>query len=291
MRDKDNSRLILDMRKHEIDVFHEFGRYNYVNVQTVLLPHTHPDMLEICYLAKGSQEYFVNENAFKLYGGDVFISFPNEVHGTGNAPEEKGLLYWMILKQPEEGKEYLGLHFSEAKVLFNRLLLLPTRLFRGNIECERLLQSIIRTYFQNRDVLTKIELNNLLVSFLLHIIHSGEKKQTRVYSERITEIIQYIDDNLFDTLDLEDLADKCNLSVSRFKHLFKEETGIPPAEYIIRKKVEKAQELIEKQEQSIKDIAYDLGFSSPAYFSTVFKQYNGYSPTSLKVKKKNPANL
>ena len=139
--------------------------------------------------------------------------------------------------------------------------------------------------------MTKIELNNLLVSFLLHIIHSGEKKQTRVYSERITEIIQYIDDNLFDTLDLEDLADKCNLSVSRFKHLFKEETGIPPAEYIIRKKVEKAQELIEKQEQSIKDIAYDLGFSSPAYFSTVFKQYNGYSPTSLKVKKKNPANL
>lgn len=291
MRDKTISRLILDMEKHDINVFHEFGRYNYVNAQRVLLPHTHPGMLEICYLAKGSQEYFVGEDTFKLYGGDVFISFPNEVHGTGNVPEEKGLLYWMILKQPEEGKEYLGLHFAEAKVLFNKLLKLPLRLFKGDIECERLLQGVIRTYFKNKDILTKMELNNLLVSFLLHIIHSGEKKQARVYSERITEIIQYIDDNLFDTLDLEDLANKCNLSVSRFKHLFKEETGIPPAEYIIRKKVEKAQGLIEKQELSIKDIAYDLGFSSPAYFSTVFKQYNGYSPTSLKAKKKNPANI
>lgn len=286
MRDRDISRLILDMEKHDIDVFYEFGRYNYVNAQTVLLPHSHPGMLEICYLAKGSQEYFVGEDTFKLYGGDVFVSFPDEVHGTGSAPEEKGLLYWMILKRPEEGKEYLGLHFSEAKVLFERLLLLPTRLFKGDIECERLLQGVIRTYFQTKDILTRMELNNLLVSFLLHIIHSGEKKQTRSYSKRITEMIHYIDDNLFDTLDLEDLADKCNLSVSRFKHLFKEETGIPPAEYIIRKKVEKAQELIEKQELSIKDIAYDLGFSSPAYFSTVFKQYNGYSPTSLKVDKK-----
>lgn len=285
MKDKNSSRLILDMEKHDIDVFYEFGRYNYVNAQTVLLPHTHPDMLEICYLAKGSQEYLVGEDTFKMYGGDVFISFPNEVHGTGNTPEEKGLLYWMILKQPEEGKEYLGLHYPEAKALFDRLLKLPARLFKGDAECEHLLQSIVRTYFKEKDTLNKMELNNLLVSYLLHIVHSGEKKQARTYSERITEIIQYIDENLFDTLDLEDLADRCNLSVSRFKHLFKEETGIPPAEYIIRKKVEKAQKLLEEQELSIKDIAYDLGFSSPAYFSTVFKQYNGYSPTSLQKKK------
>lgn len=288
MRDKEISRLILDMKRHDIDVFDEFGRYNYVNAQTVLLPHSHPGMLEICYLAKGSQEYFVGEETFRLYGGDVFISFPDEVHGTGNVPEEKGVLYWMILKQPEEGKEYLGLSFSEAKVLFNRLLQLPSRLFKGHTECEHLLRGIVRTYFRNKEALTKMELNNLLVAFLLHIIHCGETKQTRAHSERVTEIIHYIEDNLFETFDLEDLADKCNLSVSRFKHLFKEETGIPPAEYIIRKKVEKAQELIEEQELSIKNIAYDLGFSSPAYFSTVFKQYNGYSPTLHKRDKKSP---
>lgn len=286
MKNKDICRLILDMKRHDINVFDEFGRYNYVNAQTILPTHTHPGMIEICYLAKGSQEYFVGEETFKLYGGDVFVSFPDEVHGTGNVPEEKGTLYWMVLKRPEEGKDYLGLSFADAEELFNRLLRLPERLFKGRTECERLLQSIIRIYFRNRDALTKMELNNQLVAFLLHIIHTGEKTQTRAYSSRITEIIHYIDDNLFDILDLEDLADKCNLSVSRFKHLFKEETGIPPAEYIIRRKVEKAQAMIEEQELSIKNIAYDLGFSSPAYFSTVFKQYIGYSPTSHKQNKK-----
>ena len=48
--------------------------------------------------------------------------------------------------------------------------------------------------------------------------------------------------------------------------------------------MEKAQEMMKEGKFSIKDIAYDLGFSSPAYFSTVFKQYNGYSPTSYKKK-------
>lgn len=54
MRNREISRLILDMKKHGIEVFDEFGRYNYVNTQTILPTHTHSDMIEICYLAKGS---------------------------------------------------------------------------------------------------------------------------------------------------------------------------------------------------------------------------------------------
>lgn len=286
MRNRETSRLILNMKRHGIDIFDEFGRYNYINTQTILPTHIHPDMIEICYLAKGSQEYFVDDSFFRLYGGDVFIAFPNEIHGTGDVPEEKGVLYWMVLKRPEEGKDYLGLNFPDANELFSRLLQLPKRLFKGGSECERLLQKIICIYFQNKDSLTQMELNNLLVSFLLHIVHAGERTTNRTYSDRITQIIRYIEENLFEILDLEFLADKCNLSVSRFKHLFKEETGIPPSEYIIRRKMEKAQEMMEDSKFSIKDIAYDLGFSSPAYFSTVFKQYNGYSPTSYKKKGK-----
>lgn len=245
MRSKEVSRLILDMKKHGIDAFDEFGRYNYVNTQTKLPTHTHPDMIEICYLAKGTQEYFIDNKTFLLYGGDLFITFPDEIHGTGDAPERK---------------------------------------FKGNMECERLLKKIIHLYFSSRDTLTKMELNNLLVSFLLHVIRTGENTYTRSYSKRITKTINYIEDNLFEAIDLENLAGKCNLSLSRFKHLFKEETGIPPAEYIIRKKSERARMLLQEQGFSIKDIAYDLGFSSPAYFSTVFRQYNGHSSTEYQKK-------
>lgn len=284
MKNKDCCRLILDMKRHGINVFGELGRYNYVNTQTILPHHSHPDIIEICYLAKGSQSYIVGDKTFRMFGGDIFISFPNEIHGTGNALEEKGILYWIQLKRPEPGKEYLGLSYAMAEELFLRLLRLPERLFRGETQCEYLLQKIFSVYFQSNDLLTVVELNNLYISFLLQVIHQGENITSRSFSDRIAKIIHYINDNIFEPLELEELADKCNLSVSRFKHLFKEETGIPPSEYIIRKKVERAQELMKEQKYSIKNIAYDLGFSSPAYFSSVFKQYTGYSPTSYKRK-------
>lgn len=285
--DKGNThRLIFNMRKFGIEVFEEFGRYNYLNTQAVLPTHTHPGMIEICYLSKGCQEYFVGDRTFKMLGGDVFVTYPDEVHGTGDTPEEKGVLYWMVLKAPRQGEEYLGLSFPEASEIFDRLRRLPARLFKGNAGCEISLRRIINVYFREQSLLAATEMNNLLVSLLLDIIRCGETAHDRKYSECITKTIDYIDENLFGDLTLEGFANRCNLSVSRFKHRFKEETGIPPAEYIIRRKMEQARKLMDDGTFSIKNIAYDLGFSSPAHFSTVFRQYNGCSPSGYRSKKK-----
>lgn len=280
MKNKEQNRLILDMSKFGIEIFDEFGKYNYINTQSILPTHQHPKMIEICYLAKGYQEYFVEKEVFKLFGGDIFMTFPDEVHGTGNNPEMKGELYWMVLKAPIKDTDYLGLRYCEAESLFANLLKLSIRKFKGSVECEQLLKQIINLYFSDcQDELSKIEMNNLLVSFLLHVIRAGRRANFRIYSSRITKTIDYVEENIFEIIDLEVLAERCNLSLSRFKHLFKEEVGIPPSEYIIRRKIEKAKTLLEKHEMNVKDIAYDLGFTSPAYFSTVFKQYIGYSPT------------
>lgn len=279
-----STRLVLDFKKFDIEVFDEFGKYNYTETQAILPTHTHSDMIEFSYLLKGHQEFFVDteDNVFHVSGGDIFIAYPHEVHGTGHAPIEKGVSYWIVLKRPQPGKDYLGLNEQDAYNLFDRLLKLPNRLFKGDSECEDILQRIIHIYFQDKDNLSTMKLKNLLVYFFLHVISIGEKTSDRMYSECITNTISYINRHIFDILDLEFLADQCNLSLSRFKHLFKKETGIPPSEYITRRKIEKAQELLEKQELSITDIAYNLGFSSPTYFSKVFRKYKSYSPTSYK---------
>ena len=273
------------MQKFNIDVFEEFGRYNYPNTQETLPTHIHVDAIEICYLSRGCQEYFVGEETFKVYGGHIFMTFPNEIHGTGEMPEEKGILYWMSLKAPQKGKDYLGLSHMEALEIFNRLLHVPFRLFKGNAHCEKILQRIVHLHFKDNNILNRIELHNLIVSFLLNTICCSDAMLYGEYSNCIRKIVHYIEENLFEHFDLEKLAKKCNLSLSRFKHRFKEEIGIPPTEYIIRKKLEKARKLMDDDALSIKDIAYDLGFSAPTYFSTVFKQYYGYSPTTYKSQK------
>lgn len=284
MKAKEDCRLIFDFSIHQINVFDEFGFYNYSNVQSVLPEHIHPDMIEICYLVKGRQAYFVGEDIFEVQGGEVFVTFPNESHGTGNTPEEKGVLYWLVIKRPQPGCEYLGLGYMEANEVFGRLSHLPTRLFKGGARCEYLLQEIKRKYFCKQSLLNRIALNNLLVEFLLQVIECSENSSGRVLNQCISDVLRYIDGNLSEVFSLEDLADRCNLSVSRFKHLFKAEVGVPPGEYINRKRVEKAEWLLQNSNLSIRNIAYDLGFSSPGYFATVFKQYKGYSPTALLAK-------
>ena len=287
MRTKEDSRSILDMNIHQICVFDEFGYYNYTSVQPILPAHIHKDMIEICYLVKGKQKYFVGEDNFEMQGGDLFVAFPNEVHGTGENPEEKGTLYWMVLKQPQAEADYLGLGIKEAAELFSYLQALPCRLFKGSSKCRDLLQEIVRIYLTETTLLTRITLNNLLVTFLLEVIRCSKDNENHKCNQGISSILHYIEENVADTNNLEDLADKCNLSLSHVKHLFKKETGIPPTEYINRKKIEKAEELLLNSDLLIKDIAYDLGFSSPAYFATVFKQYKGYAPTKCKEKSPN----
>lgn len=282
MRRKEDSRLILDMNIHHIGVFEEFGYYNYTNVQPTLPFHTHKDAVEICYLAKGKQIYFVQEEIFEIQGGDLFVTFPNESHGTGGNPEEKGTLYWLILRQPVADVDYLGLSTEEAMELFSYLRSLPCRLFRGSSKCEYFLQEIVRVFFMERNLLTHITLNNLLVAFLLEVIYCSGNNYNHVSHQGIASVLRYIEENLSETYSLEDLANRCNLSLSHFKHLFKKEIGIPPTEYINRRKIEKAETLLSESDLSIKDIAYDLGFSSPAYFATVFRQYKGYVPTQHK---------
>ncbi|MGL6180476.1 MAG: AraC family transcriptional regulator [Tannerellaceae bacterium] len=274
-------RLVLNLEKIGIQIFDIFGRYNYVTTQKQLPTHIHPDMIEICYLAKGCQSYIVGNQTYVIYGGDVFITFPNEEHGTGDAPEEKGVLYWMVLKRPKLTENYIGLSYEEASALFNKLSDLPNRVFKGGSRCEQILRKVFHLYFEPISIIRNIEINNLLVSLFLHLIHSSEYSAKRISDERIEIVLEYIHTNITENLDLNYLSQLCNLSISRFKHLFKAEVGIPPSEYIIRKKIALSMQMI-LDGNSIKNVAYDLGFSSSSHFSTVFKQYQGYSPRQLK---------
>jgi len=98
-----------------IDSLAMFGRYNYANAEDGLAEHSHAAALEICYLVRGRQTYCIGKHSYHLRGGDVFLTMPDERHGTGGGPQEKGLLYWMILLNPSStGGSLLGLAQKES---------------------------------------------------------------------------------------------------------------------------------------------------------------------------------
>lgn len=102
-------------------------------------------------------------------------------------------------------------------------------------------------------------------------IHSGD--------ERIDKAISYLNQHHERVVPLEEISDFCNLSSSRFIHLFKENTGLTYRRAQLWSKLMKALPLM--QNQSMTKIAHQVGFADSAHFSRTFKKNFGFSPKSL----------
>lgn len=129
--DPSSEREILDFRPLGFRDVLVLGRYQYAAAHRPLPEHTHGRMLEICYLARGQQTYLVGQTRYGLTGGNVFLTFPGETHGTGTAPESKGTLYWCLLRLPEKNERLLSLIPSESRQLTESLLALPRQFRMG----------------------------------------------------------------------------------------------------------------------------------------------------------------
>ena len=99
----------------------------------------------------------------------------------------------------------------------------------------------------------------------------------------ITKMNEIIKSNFEDPkFSVEDLADKLNLSRVQLYRKVKAIIGINISDHINNIKLEKAAELLKANQMNISEIAYSLGFSTPNYFSTAFKNKFGVSPKEYK---------
>ena len=76
-----------------------------------------------------------------------------------------------------------------------------------------------------------------------------------------------------------------NLTADRalpLSRAFKESTGLSPHQFILRRRVERALQMLKEKRTNLADIAYDLGFSSQGHFTTVFSKIVGVSPSSYR---------
>lgn len=259
---------------------YSLGRVNYTKAHIPLEMHIHKDSMEICYLFRGRQTYYVAENEYNLSGGDVFITFPDELHGSGTSPEDKSILYYLIIDLRSSIHSFIGYQSDEGCELLNGLNSMKKRQFKGEPSLKNVLDTIIETYLSDKPY-KKILLRNLITDFLIRIIEL-EKSETYGISPEIENTTKYVKDNIYEDIDIADLAKRVNFSTSWFKQKFKKEIGIPPAEYIMRQKVDEAIKTLLRSDLNVTDVAHKLNFSSSQYFSSVFKKFTGTSPKSYR---------
>jgi AraC family transcriptional regulator len=95
---------------------------------------------------------------------------------------------------------------------------------------------------------------------------------------RLARILGYIETNIGEPITLADLAATVGLSRMYFAKQFRATTGIRPHDFVLRKRIERAQQLLAVTSDALVDVALSVGFQTQAHFTTVFKKITGTTP-------------
>lgn len=128
-------------------------------------------------------------------------------------------------------------------------------------------------------------IHTLTVELMIHLsraMRNEWEENLRVKNGKARELVkiarQYMDENFEQGITVAEAAQYVFLSQGYFTRAFKDELGISPMNYLMRKRIEKACELLENNEIKVSSIAVQSGFSSPQRFNVAFRKLMGKTP-------------
>src|SRR5581483_6111 len=99
---------------------------------------------------------------------------------------------------------------------------------------------------------------------------------------KLKQVLAFIEENLGADLSLQSIADVAGLSVSHCKVLFRKAVGVPMHQYVIRRRIDRAAELLRKGDLPVSQVALETGFAHQSHLAPQMKRVLGISPKSLK---------
>lgn len=229
---------------------------------------------QVNYITSGKGIMETKHGKYKIEQGSILLIFPGEWHRY--KPEQK--TGWT--------EHYIGFNGEFTKMLFQH------EIFSKN-------NPIINIGFQDSFVKEFNEIFQLvkaekpgfqlecagkviyLLGRIISIVKNNEFANKKV-EQTIRKACLYLRDNTHQNINTEELATNLNISYSYFRRMFKKYTGLSPNQYHLGLRIQKSKDLIRYSDKSIKEIALELGFDSIHYFSRIFKNKEGVSPSTLR---------
>jgi AraC-like DNA-binding protein len=229
---------------------------------------------QINYITKGNGVLETENGEFSLLEGSVFLIKP----GVWHRYRPNQALGWQ--------EHYIGFNGEMARKLFQH----PIFAGKQSVLHIGVHEEIIDTYYKVFDLVQEEQpgfqqiASGLIVKMLGYLI--SFEKQKEFTGKRIAGIIEdarfRIRQNVDQELDMTLMAREYNIGYSYFRKMFKNYTGMAPHKYHLELKIMRAKELLLVTDKSVKEISYELGFQTIHYFSRLFKNKVGKSPTEFR---------
>jgi len=231
---------------------------------------------ELFYVSEGEFSQYVDGTLYTIKPGQLLYLAPGAVHRSA----KRNTATVSILTFSSDS--------AALQTLYNRVIMLSpaqSALFEEIITAGLDMLEWFRDFDdfgfaikEGVDDLTVQVLKNKLELFLIDLCRHIDSPVS--YSESLyCKLTQYLKSHIGEKLTLDEIADALSVSVSKLKHICADHCHTSPIEYFISLKLAEAKRLITETDLNISQIAAALGFSSIHYFSKLFKQKTGVSPS------------
>ncbi len=272
-------RRVLNLERDGLPCVPALGYSHYKSYRPSVSEHIHPGCLEITLCMRGSLIFECGGTAHHLMPGNVFITQPDEWHRLSNNP--KGLImYWLFFRLEPATAPVLHLPAAESKALLHALRSLPRHLFKGS---DRLRFAFQRLFKLHDDlpagVLRSLAMRSTVLDLMLALVETAQNPPDSAGNDRIMRLVAAMQRQPQDDYPIDRLAHEAALSPSQLTTRFKQITGLPPYKYLLTCRVRSAQTLLRTTDQTVTQIAQELGFSSSQHFAMQFRREFGISPS------------
>jgi len=235
-------------------------------------PHKH-DFYSLVWFTGGLGINVIDFEEYKIQPNRLFLTKPRQVHNWSYSSDTRGCI----------------IVFDKHMVQNMSLELLKSVYFDLNGNTVTFFKTLIE-YLINEtkvnDGYSKQTINASLTLILLKLTKLSERSASnqRVQSDEILSFSKLISENISDNLQVKNYADRLNITSEKLNEICKEFYGESPKKIILDKKITESKRLLYFTNLSIKEIAFQLGFEDSSYFSRIFKQRTGSSPSDFKNK-------
>ena len=237
-------------------------------------PHTH-FFAEMFYVLHGTGRFLVEDEEVPVKENDMVIVNPNVVH-TEMSRQNSPLEYIVL------GVDGITFSFRQADRLDNYHVF---SFQDKRTELLFYLRSLLNEAEREEPYHDKV-CQNLLEVMIIHMLRYADFSMTVIPSKKANIACglakRYIDAHFSDAITLQELADLTHVNKYYLAHIFTEDYGMSPINYLINRRIEESKSLLVNTDHSLSQIAAFTGFSSQSYFSQTFKKIMGISPNEYR---------
>lgn len=246
--------------------------------------HSHKNMVELLLVRSGSSVYIVDEKRYTIKSGDLVVCNAGVLHDEDPQCSQELNTYSIAMTNVQVKGLPLN-HLIPSDIC---PVIPTTELFDTVEHLMGSIYTLLSSDAQNVDEichyltasLTSMIYQLLVVNVAPDAAAANNDKST---GELLTaRIKQYIDLHYDEGLTLQSIGDALHVNMYYLSHVFKDNTGYAPMQYIMRRRIGEAQSLLISTKHSITQIAGMVGYDNPCHFNTIFAKYVGMSPSKYR---------